>query len=478
LGQGKLKTSCLLFTSVLILGVSGCNNSSSSLFSLLLPEKTGISFNNRIVESDTFNILYSEYIYNGGGIGIGDFNNDGLNDLYFAGNMVPNALYLNRGNFYFEDITDKAGIGAEDLWSLGVSVVDINNDGWMDIYVTASFKSEDENRKNKLFINQGLIEGNPLFIEKAFEYGIDDDSFTTQGIFFDYDLDGDLDLYNMTNGNLGKRERMNEKMKIWERSVLLDKLYRNDGNGKFSDVSREAGIIYEGYGLGIAVLDVNKDNYPDLYIANDFVFSDVFYVNNGNGTFSNLIDVYFKHISYASMGMDASDINNDGLVDIMTLDMLPSDIMNVKRMYSTTAFNRDEILQQAGYYIQFIRNCLQYNNGNGTFSDISSIQTGAGALFLLISIMMDLKIWRSPMAFPEILQTGIMPPGYWEGLAWLRILKCYCLIYRIIRQKISFSSTMKGAISRMFRKNGEFRLLPTQMALLLLIWTMMEILTM
>ena len=360
-----------LISGIFLLIVQGCNRSPEDLFSLLPFEKTGVEFNNYIEETDSFNILYDEYIYNGGGVGIGDFNNDGLNDLYFTGNVVSNRLYLNRGNFSFEDITGKAGVGAEDIWTSGVSVVDINNDGWMDIYLSATFKHQENSRKNKLFINQGLTEGIPTFIDQASEYGIDDDHHTTHGVFFDYDLDGDLDLYNLTNVFLGKRTMSSENTQAKDRSQTIDRLFRNDGNGKFSDVSKEAGIIYEGFGLGIAVLDVNKDQYPDLYISNDFVSSDVFYVNNGDGTFSNQIGKYFKHISFASMGNDASDMNNDGLVDIMTLEMLPSRIKNLRMMYGNTVFNRDKLIENAGYYKQFLRNCLQYNNGNGSFSDIS-----------------------------------------------------------------------------------------------------------
>lgn len=371
LRRRKLMVRYFLFSGVMLLLIASCDDSSKTFFTLMDPEKTGILFNNYIEETDSFNILFDEYIYNGGGVGVGDFNNDGLQDLYFTGNIVANRLFLNRGNFNFEDVTEKSGVGARDIWSAGVSVVDINNDGLMDMYVSATFKHQDGNRKNKLFINQGLKMGIPTFIDEAAKFGIDDDHHTTQGVFFDYDLDGDLDLYNLTNVFLGKRLMSNENADIKDRTQTIDILYRNEGNGKFTDVSNEAGIIYEGFGLGIAVLDVNKDNYPDLYISNDFVSSDLFYINNGDGTFSNQIDTYFKHVSYASMGNDASDINNDGLVDIMTLEMLPSDIINMKMMYGNTVFNRDELIQRAGYFKQYLRNCLQHNNGNGSFSDIS-----------------------------------------------------------------------------------------------------------
>jgi hypothetical protein len=291
--------------------------------------------------------------------------------LYFTGNRVSNRLYLNKGNFKFDDITVDAGVAAEDIWSSGIAVVDINNDGWMDMYVSATFNHEEGSRKNKLFINQGLTDGIPTFIDKASSYGIDDDGHSTQGIFFDYDLDGDLDLYLLTNMFLGNRVMSDENMKITDKSLTVDKLYRNNGNETFSDVSIQAGINLEGFGLGAAVLDVNKDQYPDLYISNDFVSSDIFYVNQGDGTFSNQIGEYFKHISYASMGNDAADMNNDGLVDIMTLEMMPSDIRRLKMMYTTTVQMRDRLITNAGFFKQYLRSCLQYNQGNGTFSDIS-----------------------------------------------------------------------------------------------------------
>ncbi len=360
-----------LIVGFVLLMFSGCGNSEKTLFTLLPPEKTGVAFNNMIEETDSFNILFDEYIYNGGGVGVADFNNDGYQDLYFTGNRVSNKLYLNKGDFNFEDITSKAGVGAEDIWSSGVSVVDINNDDWMDLYISATFKDQEGTRKNKLFINQGLSNGVPTFIDQAADYGIDDDGHTTQGVFFDYDLDGDLDLYLLTNVFLGNRTMADENSNMIDKSSTIDKLYRNNGNGTFSNVSLEAGITLEGFGLGIAVLDVNKDHYPDLYISNDFVSSDILYVNNGDGTFTNQLEKYFKHISYASMGNDAADMNNDGLVDIMTLEMLPSDIKRVKMMYSTTVFNRDRVIMNAGYYKQYLRSCLQFNNGNGTFSDIS-----------------------------------------------------------------------------------------------------------
>jgi hypothetical protein len=359
-------SSFFLIGGFLILILSGCNDSSKTLFRLLPPDESGILFNNFIEETDSFNILFDEYIYNGGGVGIGDFNNDGLQDLYFSGNISPNKLYLNRGGFQFEDITDKAGVEAEDIWSSGVSVVDINNDGWMDMYITATFKKNEGTRRNKLFINQGLTDGIPTFIDEASEYGIDDDGHSTHGIFFDYDLDGDLDLYVLTNVFLGRRFMVDEDSKINDKSLTIDRLYRNNGEGRFADVSRESGITFEGFGLGIAILDINKDHYPDLYISNDFISSDVLYVNNRDGTFSNQIEKYFKHISFASMGNDASDMNNDGLIDIMTLEMFPSDIRHMKMMYSSTVFDRDKRIMMAGYYKQFLRNCLQYNNGNGT----------------------------------------------------------------------------------------------------------------
>jgi hypothetical protein len=348
-----------------------CKSPAPALFEIIKPESSGVNFNNSIVETDSFNELVDEYIYNGGGVGIGDFNNDGLQDLYFTGNTVSGRLYLNRGNFRFDDITEKSGVRTDDIWSSGASVADINNDGLADIYVSATMNRG--TKKNKLFINQGLKDGIPVFIDKAVEFGIDANCHTTQSVFFDYDLDGDLDLYLLNNIFLSTRTGGYERRQVEGQSLTTGKLFRNNGNGTFTNVSREAGILIEGFGLGVEVFDVNKDGFPDLYISNDFLTNDVLYVNNRNGTFSNRIAEYIKHQSFSSMGMDIADANNDGNLDIITMEMLPVTNYHMKQMYGGTNIFMDEIVGKGGYERQYMRNCFQLNNGIGNFSEISMV---------------------------------------------------------------------------------------------------------
>ncbi len=358
--------SCLFFVT--------CDQVNPSLFQQIKPEQSGLHFNNEIIESDTFNILTEQYIYNGGGVGIGDFNNDGLQDIYFTGNAVSNKLFLNKGDFKFDDITAIANVGAEENWSSGVAVVDINNDGWQDLYVGATINKQAKNRINKLFVNQGLNkDGVPTFKEEAESYGIADDGHTSNAIFFDYDLDGDLDLYVLTNVMQLKRTTSIKKTLTDGSSATTDRLYRNNGNGTFTNVSNEAGILIEGFGLGIAVMDVNKDNYPDLFISNDFVTEDILYLNNQDGTFTDRLDDYLKHGSYSSMGIDAADINSDGHLDFMTLDMLPYSNQRIKQMVGGNNYVFYDMMQRNGYEVQHVRNCLQINNGGEGFSDVSQL---------------------------------------------------------------------------------------------------------
>ncbi|MEL6864739.1 MAG: FG-GAP-like repeat-containing protein [Bacteroidota bacterium] len=353
------------------------------LFKAIASNHSGIHFNNLVEETDTFNILTEQYIYNGGGIGLADFNNDQLLDIFFTGNLVPNQLYLNKGNFQFDEVGQQANIQMPQAWSSGVSVVDINNDGWMDLYISATLHKDSSRRRNQLLINLGADEqGIPHFEDRAEAYGIADDGYSTHAAFFDYDLDGDLDLYVLTDV-LIEREPSKLYSKIDDgSSITTDRFYRNNGDGTFSNVTQEAGILLEGYGLGIAVLDVNKDRYPDLYISNDFVTNDVLWVNNGDGTFTNRISEYFKHQSHSSMGSDASDINGDGWVDVMTLDMLPASNEREKQMFGAANYNFQSLAQRINYEVQYTRNCVQLNNGLlpingdstiGAFSDISQV---------------------------------------------------------------------------------------------------------
>ena len=333
-------------------------------FTLMDAGETNIHFNNKITESDSVNIFANEYMYNGSGVGIGDFNNDGLPDIFFCGSMVSSKLYLNKGNFKFEDITEKAGLQTTE-WCTGASVVDINNDGFPDIYVCASHTQEGLKRKNQLFINDGKLH----FTDQAAAYGLADTGYATQAAFFDYDKDGDVDMY-LLNHRLYSHTANNLQPKdTTGNSPAEDRLYRNDGippgqsHPVFHDVSSHAGIKEDGYGLGVVITDVNNDNWPDIYVANDYLGNDLLWLNNQDGTFSNVIASALKHQSYNSMGVDAADINNDGLPDLAVLDMLPETNDRKKMMASTTSQEKYEMQQRFGYQPSFVRNMLQLNNG-------------------------------------------------------------------------------------------------------------------
>jgi enediyne biosynthesis protein E4 len=377
--MNHIRISRLILYSFLFFIISNCAKKENTLFTLLSPDHTGIQFVNTITESDTLNIMNEEYIYNGGGVAVGDFNNDGLPDLYFTGNMVENKLYLNKGNLKFEDITEVAGVAGENKWCSGVTVVDINQDGWLDIYVSVTMKKDSANRRNLLYINNGLNEkGIPTFTESAAQYGIDDTGHTTQAAFFDYNNDGHLDLYLLTN-IIDTNVPTNYRKKNTEGTALNnDRLYRNNGDGTFTNVTKEAGIVYEGFGLGITISDINLDGWPDIYIANDYISNDLLYINNQDGTFTNKIADYLKHQSYSSMGTDVVDINNDGLVDIIALDMLPENNQRKKQMIGANNYITYINNEQYGFQHQYVRNTLQLNNGltpkgHPTFSEIGQL---------------------------------------------------------------------------------------------------------
>ncbi|HYJ65022.1 MAG TPA: VCBS repeat-containing protein, partial [Parafilimonas sp.] len=333
---------------------------------MLPSSETGISFKNIITESDSFNILNQANIYNGGGVGIGDFNKDGLMDIYFAGNMVSNKLYLNKGNLKFDDITNAAGVDGNGHWCTGVAVVDINNDGWQDIYVSCSFlKNNVPMRTNLLYINQGLNKDNiPTFKESAKQYGLDDTGFSTQAYFFDYDHDSDLDMYQVTNELYDPKTPIRFRPKITNGSALnTDRLYRNNGDGTFTNVSKQAGITIEGWGHAACITDINLDGWPDVYVANDFVSNDLCYINNHDGTFTNKLPDYFKHTAWNAMGTDAVDVNNDGFTDFISLEMLPETNMRKKRMLSGNEYYNYTNSAKYGYTHQYVRNVLQLNSG-------------------------------------------------------------------------------------------------------------------
>ncbi|MES2730923.1 MAG: CRTAC1 family protein, partial [Bacteroidota bacterium] len=358
-----------LFLSCLLVYICiGCHKQ-KPLFQRLDADETGISFNNTIVENDSVNIVDFFYIYNGGGVGIGDLNNDGLADIYFTGNQVSSKLYLNKGNLKFEDVTEVAGVVTHE-WARGVAMTDINADGLMDMYVSISGNNISQNKPNLLFINQGMNnKGIPTFKEQAAEYGLADTAHSTQAAFFDYDRDGDLDVYLLTNGIETFNHSTLRNKKVDGEGISTDRLYRNEGRDSlghpvFKNVSREAGILIEGYGLGIAISDINRDGWPDIYCANDFITNDLLWINNGDGTFTDRASSYLKHTSYNGMGTDISDFNNDGLVDIVEVDMLPEGNKRQKTMLGSPNPDRYQRSLDLNYYPQFIRNTLQLNNGS------------------------------------------------------------------------------------------------------------------
>lgn len=358
----------LIFLAVL---GAGCKRSTPpTLFDLMDPKATGIDFNNVITETDSFNILTEEYIFNGGGVAVGDFNLDGKPDLFFTGNQVANKLYLNLGEMKFRDVSQEAGIEAADKWCTGVVVVDINDDGLPDIYVCAAMNAQ--NRNNLLFVHQGLDDkGVPIFKEQAEIFGLAEAGNSMAATFFDYDQDGLLDLYVLNNEQSNILPG-NYRDKITDGSAINnDQLYRNNGDGSFTNVSQEAGITIEGFGLGVAIADFNQDGWPDIYICNDYLTNDLLYINNGDGTFSNQIKDLIRHQSMFSMGVDAADFNNDGLADIITLDMLGETNYRKKTTIGGESYARYINNEKWGYEYQHVRNMLQLNNGPGIpFSEI------------------------------------------------------------------------------------------------------------
>ena len=340
------------------------------LFQPLSPSKSGISFKNIITENEKANALTHENLYNGGGVATGDINNDGLDDIFFISNMRINKLYLNLGNMKFKDITSSAGVGGREGWKTGVTFADINADNLLDIYVCYSGKGNPEHRRNQLFINKGNLK----FEEKAKEYGLDDPSYSTIGAFFDYDLDGDLDMLLVSTNVHVIRGMDVAEARIGGDPYAGDKLFRND-NGRFVDVTKEAGIksVAIGYGLGAAISDLNKDGWPDIYVTNDYIEPDYLYINNGDGTFTNRLPEYIQHISQSAMGNDINDFNNDTWPDIFTSDMLSEDNKRLKLLYGPENYMEYALQVMQGFYHSSMRNMLQLNNGNGTFSEIGQL---------------------------------------------------------------------------------------------------------
>jgi enediyne biosynthesis protein E4 len=344
--------------------------SSDTIFTKLPAEETNITFSNRITELDTMNVLTFEYVHNGGGVALGDFNNDKLVDVYFTGNQVDNKLYLNHGDMKFEDVSKKANVEAKGKWCSGVALVDINNDKLLDIYVSATVKKVASERANLLYVNQGAgKDGVPIFKEMAQEYGIADTTHTTNSVFFDYDNDGDLDLYVLVNEMDDSRFPNKYHDKIVDgSSKRTDRLYRNDfsktlNHPVFTNVSKEAGILIEGYGLGVNITDINRDGWKDIYVTNDYLTNDLMYINNHNGTFTDEAGNYLKHTSYSAMGNEVEDLNNDGLMDILAVDMMPADNYRKKMMIPANYYLGYQNNEQYHYGYQYARNTLQMNQG-------------------------------------------------------------------------------------------------------------------
>lgn len=375
------------FSVLIIIVVTSCQNK-TTLFKQISSDHSGIHFANRIVEHDSVNPIDLTNIYNGGGVGVGDFNNDGLQDLYFTGNQVPNKLYINKGNLHFQDVTDVANVKGDGKWYRGVSVVDINNDGWLDIYVSATLSNDPHKNENLLYINQGADKnGVPRFKEMAKEYGLNDTTQSTMAAFFDYDNDGDLDVYIAVNEIPSGSFPSNFRPKITDGSFpSTGRLYRNDWNDQlhhpvFTDVTKQAGVTIEGYGHAVSIADFNRDGWKDIFVTNDFISNDLLYINNHDGTFTDKASSYFKHTSANGMGQDVIDINNDGLSDVVELDMNPEDNYRKKTMLGIGSYRTYQNSDYFGYQYQYVRNTLQLNQGprvnqndsigDPVFSDVS-----------------------------------------------------------------------------------------------------------
>jgi hypothetical protein len=339
-------------------------------FEKISSRKTGITFKNELIEDSKTNILKYEYFFNGGGVAVGDLDNDGLEDLFFTGNMTSNKVYRNLGNLKFEDLTKKSGLEGKNTWTTGVSMADVNGDGLLDIYVCYSGNGDPKNRANELWINYG----NFTFKEEAEQYGIADQSNSTQGLFFDFDNDGDLDLFLLNHHIQVVNELEFDEIKTIRHPHAGDKLYQNN-DGKFVDISEKAGIKGNALGFGLSVIasDINQDGWMDILVTNDYIEPDYLYINNGDGTFTDKITDFFQHISHFSMGADIADINNDEKLDVYTLDMLPEDNKRKKLLYGPENYEQYALMIRKGFYHQTMRNMLQLNRGDGSFSEVGQL---------------------------------------------------------------------------------------------------------
>ncbi len=386
-----------IFIAVLL---TACNSKDQGvnrpLFELMDGKDLGVSFINTVKNTPDFNIFSYRNFYNGGGVAIGDINNDGLSDVFLTANMGANKLFLNKGNWKFEDITEKAGIAEAKKWSTGVVMVDLNADGLLDIYVCNADFNENTGQENTLFINNGDL----TFTESAASYGLNETGATTHAGFFDYDLDGDLDMYLLNNSfisvnTLNYSNKRELRATEWPVEDILkgggDKFFRND-DGKFVDISEEAGIYGSliGFGLGVTIGDVNGDNYPDIYISNDFFERDYLYINQKDGTFKESLLDWMSHISHSSMGADMADINNDGYPEIFVTDMLPDDEYRLKTISSFDNINLYHLKQKQGFYHQFMQNTLQLNDQNNGFLEMANYSGVAASDWSWSALMFDM----------------------------------------------------------------------------------------
>jgi len=359
------------------------------LFTLLDNETIGVDFTNTVTYQEDFNVLTYRNYYNGGGVAIGDINNDSLPDIYLSANMSPNELYLNKGNMQFEKITTQAGVGGTGAWSTGVTMADVNADGWLDIYVCNSGDVKGGNKENELFINQK----DGTFRESAKEYNLHNNGFSTHASFFDYDLDGDLDAYILNNSFKDPSRIDYKNIRDVRNEEGGDKLMRNDVN-RFVDVSEEAGIFGSkiGFGLGVSVSDLNNDFLPDIYISNDFWERDYLYINTGNASFDEVLPERMSMSSTASMGADIADIDNNGSLDIFSTDMLPATNERLKKTTVFNDYNLQDLKYRQDYHYQHTQNCLQVNDGNAYFTETAFLSGVAATDWSWASLMESITI--------------------------------------------------------------------------------------
>jgi len=462
-----MRTRLILAVSTFIVFILQSCSGKKFYFKKISSGHSGIHFNNEIKETDSVNILDFSNVYNGGGVGVADFNNDGLPDIYFTGNMVENKLYLNNGDFRFADVTREAAAGGEGKWCRGVAVVDINNDGRQDIYVSATINPAAAKRENILYINTG-IDGNgiPHFKNMAAAYGLNDTTHTTQSSFFDYDNDGDLDVYLSVN------EILPELYPNKFRPVIKDgsfpstgRLYRNDwdsaaGHPDFKNVSREAGVTTEGYAHHVAIADINLDGWKDIYVTNDYLSSNILYINNGDGTFTDKIGEYLKHSSANAMGADIADMNNDGLTDIVELDMNPEDNFRKKMMLMPVSYLTYQNSDHFGYHYQYVRNTLQLNMGNRRLANDSTGEPVFGEIGFYSSMAETDWSWAPLVAdydndtYRDIIVTNGFPKDITDH------------DFAVFRQETSFFATRQQLLEQIpevklhnyfFRNNGNLR---------------------